>query len=265
MCKSSALLCRLSCILTSSNIQVQEVIQHEPDCKVYFALTKCDLLEQPPAFSSHTSNLEPSPQESGLHLISTLCHCLFLPHLSSTSLLFRVPCFRVTRLHVCLIEAHAARHEGQQQLHWCSCMEATDLAAFGGMSLCHVADQSELAATPDSGKGSFSSEEGATICQQEVSDDDISAYATSHQAQVFTTSAKTGIGVRRMFTTIAEDMAASTVQETQTQHIHRHVARPVTPTFMSSRPNTNPTSPLENPHKSTFTRTRKKYFQNCCF
>jgi hypothetical protein len=122
-----------------------------------------------------------------------------------------------------------------------------------------------LAATPDSGKDSFSSEEGIAICQQEVSDEDISAYAKLHQAQVFATSAKTGIGVRRMFSSIAQDLAAGTMQEPQGQHTHRHAARPVTPTFMSSRPGTNPSSPLENSHNSTYSRTRKKYFQNCCF
>ncbi|DBA94866.1 TPA: Ras-related protein Rab-24 [Trebouxia sp. C0004] len=169
---------------------VQEVAEHEPDCKIYFALTKCDLLEQLPGIGIDASHLEPSPQES---------------------------------------------------------------------------DQSNLAATPDSGKDSFSSEEGTAVCQQEVSDEDISAYAKLHQAQVFATSAKTGIGVRRMFSSIAQDLAAGTMQEPHVQHTHRHAARPVTPTFMSSRPGTNPSSPLENSHNSTYSRTRKKYFQNCCF
>ena len=127
------------------------------------------------------------------------------------------------------------------------------------------ADQSNLAATPDSGKDSFSSEEGIAICQQEVSDEDISAYAKLHQAQVFATSAKTGIGVRRMFSSIAQDLAAGTMQESHLQHTHRHAARPVTPTFMSSRPNTNPSSPLENSHNLTYSRTRKNHCQNCCF
>lgn len=129
----------------------------------------------------------------------------------------------------------------------------------------YIADQSELAATPDSGKDSFSSEEASVLCQQqEVSDEDISAYATTHHAQIFATSAKTGTGVRRLFSAIAEDMATSTTQDTQVQHTHRHAVRPVTPTFLNSRPGTNPSSPLENSHNSTYTRTHRKHFQDCC-
>jgi len=153
----------------------------------------------------------------------------------------------------------------QEQQRFCTARKA--LLGCSSCFDCLIcdADQSNLAATPDSGKGSFSSEEGIAICQQEVSDEDISAYAKLHQAQVFATSAKTGIGVRRMFSSIAQDLAAGTMQESQVQHTHRHAARPVTPTFMSSRPGTNPSSPLENSHNSTYSRTRKKYFQNCCF
>lgn len=68
-------------------MQVQEVTEHEPDCKVYFALTKCDLLEQPPAVGSNGSQLDPSPQESGassnllLQLCWTLCwYASLSPH-----------------------------------------------------------------------------------------------------------------------------------------------------------------------------------------
>ena len=46
-------------------IQAQEVMQHEPDCRIYFAMTKCDLLDQPPGIGNDGSTLEPSPQESG--------------------------------------------------------------------------------------------------------------------------------------------------------------------------------------------------------
>ena len=49
-------------------MQVQEVSQHEPECKVYFALTKCDLFEQFPAVGSASSQLMESPQESGSKL-----------------------------------------------------------------------------------------------------------------------------------------------------------------------------------------------------
>ena len=201
--------------------------EHEPDCKLYFALTKCDLLEQLPGIGTDASHLEPSPQESGTHS----SHC------SAATLL--------------LLDS-----DKRKALLGCSsCFDC----------LTCDADQSNLAATPDSGKDSFSSEEGIAICQQEVSDEDISAYAKLHQAQVFSTSAKTGIGVRRMFSSIAQDLAAGTMQESHVQHTHRHAARPVTPTFMSSRPGTNPSSPLENSHNSTYSRTRKKYCQNCCF
>ena len=33
-------------------MQVQEVAEHEPACKIYLALTKCDLLERPAALSN---------------------------------------------------------------------------------------------------------------------------------------------------------------------------------------------------------------------
>lgn len=46
-------------------MQAQEVAQHEPDCKLYFAMTKCDQLNQPPGIGNDSSTLEPSPQESG--------------------------------------------------------------------------------------------------------------------------------------------------------------------------------------------------------
>lgn len=46
-------------------IQANEVTQHEPECKIYFAMTKCDLLDQPPGVGTDGSTLEPSPQESG--------------------------------------------------------------------------------------------------------------------------------------------------------------------------------------------------------
>ena len=46
-------------------LQVQEVLHHEPECKVYIALTKCDLLEQFPAVGSDATQRMPSPQESG--------------------------------------------------------------------------------------------------------------------------------------------------------------------------------------------------------
>jgi len=68
------------------------VAEHEPNCKVYFALTKCDLLEQLPGVGTDASHLEPSPQESGtqsnhcpaaillLDLIQTAIHlCLLVP------------------------------------------------------------------------------------------------------------------------------------------------------------------------------------------
>ena len=84
-----------------------------------------------------------------------------------------------------------------------------------------TADQSDLAATPDAGRGSFISDEAVVVCQQEVPDKDISDYAKSHQAQVFATSAKTGTGVRRLFSAIAEDLATNTTQDTHTQ-VHRH-------------------------------------------
>ena len=128
-----------------------------------------------------------------------------------------------------------------------------------------AADQSELAATPDS-KGSLSSEEVASVCNQEVPDDDISAYAKSQHAQVFATSAKTGAGVRRMFLAVAEDLAANTAQETQAQHTHshRHTVRPALPTFMDSRAGANPSSPLDSNHNSAYQRTHRKYFRYCC-
>lgn len=127
------------------------------------------------------------------------------------------------------------------------------------------ADQSGLATTPDS-KGSLTSDEVPPSCSQEVSDDDISAYATSQHAAVFATSAKTGAGVRRLFVAIAEDLA-TTVQEPRVQHTHthRHTVRPALPTFMNSRPGTNPSSPLDSNHNSTYTRTHRNYFQSCCF
>ena len=46
-------------------LQAQEVTHHEPECKIYFAMTKCDLLDQPPGIGNDSSTLEPSPQESG--------------------------------------------------------------------------------------------------------------------------------------------------------------------------------------------------------
>ena len=46
-------------------MQAQEVADHEPECKVYFALTKCDLLDQPPGIGVIEADLEPSPHESG--------------------------------------------------------------------------------------------------------------------------------------------------------------------------------------------------------
>ena len=46
-------------------MQAQEVRQHEPDCRIYFAMTKCDLLDHPPGIGKNGSNFEPSPQESG--------------------------------------------------------------------------------------------------------------------------------------------------------------------------------------------------------
>ena len=135
------------------------------------------------------------------------------------------------------------------------------------MKLTHsfAADQSDLAATPDS-KGTLSSEEAVSVCNQEVSDRDIAAYAESHRAQVFATSAKTGAGVRKLFLAIAEDLATKTPQEAQAPHAHshRHTVRPVAPTFMNSRPGTNPTSPLDNNHNSTYSRTHRKHFQSCC-
>lgn len=30
-------------------MQAKEVTDHEPDCRIYFAMTKCDLLEQLPS------------------------------------------------------------------------------------------------------------------------------------------------------------------------------------------------------------------------
>ena len=128
------------------------------------------------------------------------------------------------------------------------------------------AEPSDLAATPDSGKGSLSSEEAISLSQQEVSDEDIALYAREHQAQVFATSAKTGVGVRRLFTSIAEDMAATAMPEDQIQHTHRsHTARPRTPTFMNSRAGTNPSSTLGSAHNATLSRTHRKHWSNCCF
>ena len=49
-------------------MQAQEVTQHEPDCKIYFAMTKCDQLDQPPGIGNDGSTLEPSPQDSGKQL-----------------------------------------------------------------------------------------------------------------------------------------------------------------------------------------------------
>lgn len=128
-----------------------------------------------------------------------------------------------------------------------------------------AADQTELATTPDS-HASLASEEVAPVCNQDVSDEDISAYAKSQHAEVFATSAKTGAGVRRLFAAIAEDLA-TTVQEAHVQHAHthRHTVRPALPTFMNSRPGTSPSSPLDGSHNSTYTRTQRKYFQYCCF
>lgn len=127
-----------------------------------------------------------------------------------------------------------------------------------------AADQTELARTPDS-HASLASEEVAPACNQDVSDEDISAYAKSQHAEVFATSAKTGAGVRRLFAAIAEDLA-TTVQEAHVQHAHthRHNVRPALPTFMNSRPGTSPSNPLDSNHNSTYTRTHRKYFQNCC-
>lgn len=127
-----------------------------------------------------------------------------------------------------------------------------------------AADQSELATTPDS-RDSLASDEVVPTCDQEVSDDDISSYAKSQHAAVFATSAKTGAGVRRLFVAIAEDLA-NTVQEAHVQHTHshRHTVRPALPTFMNSRPGTNPSSPLDSNHNATYTRTKRKYFQSCC-
>lgn len=50
---------------TQVTMQAQEVAEMEPDCKIYFAMTKCDLLDQPPGIGVGETNLEPSPQESG--------------------------------------------------------------------------------------------------------------------------------------------------------------------------------------------------------
>lgn len=47
-------------------MQAQEVSQNEPGCKIYFAMTMCDLLDQPPGIGTEGSSLEPSPQESGI-------------------------------------------------------------------------------------------------------------------------------------------------------------------------------------------------------
>ncbi len=217
-----------------------------------------------------------------LHLPSVIClssflvsapmhHTLNPPHRSQVRTPITVllpPCYHLTQTAMHMVLSVRATLFCKSNSNFCTGM-CTRKASLGCSSylncVTYDADQSNLAATPDSGKGSFSSEEGIAICQQEVSDEDISAYAKLHQAQVFATSAKTGIGVRRMFSSIAQDLAAGTMQESQVQHTHRHAARPVTPTFMSSRPGTNPSSPLENSHNSTFSRTRKKYFQNCCF
>ena len=127
-----------------------------------------------------------------------------------------------------------------------------------------AADQSELATTPDS-RDSLASDEVVPTCNQEVSDDDIFAYAKSQHAEVFATSAKTGAGVRRLFVAIAEDLA-NTVQEAQCQHTHthRHTVRPALPTFMNTRPGTNPSSPLDSNHNATYTRTKRKYFPSSC-
>ena len=143
------------------------------------------------------------------------------------------------------------------QCHSCTWEMLSDLRVWT------TADQSDLAATPDSGRGSFISDEAVVVCQQEVPDKDISDYARSHQAQVFATSAKTGTGVRRLFSAIAEDLAKNRTQDTHTQ-VHRHAAQPATPISMNSRLGTNPSSPLESSNRSTYTRTHRKYFQNCC-
>ncbi|KAL3162934.1 Ras- protein Rab-24 [Trebouxia sp. C0010 RCD-2024] len=172
----------------------QEVTHNEPNCKVYFAMTMCDLLDQPPGIGIDGSSLDPSPQDS---------------------------------------------------------------------------DQSGLATTPDS-RDSLVSDEVPPTFNQEVSDDDISAYAKSQHAEVFATSAKTGAGVRRLFATIAEDLATTTRQEPHVQHTHTHThrrtVRPALPTFMNHRPGANSaSSPLSSSHNPTYSRTHRKHFQNCCF
>lgn len=82
-------------------IQVREVAEHEPDCKVYFALTKCDLLEQLPGIGTDASHLEPSPQESGTP--SNHCSAVRLLLLDSDS-----------SEHDPFCEGYAVLHEQQQ-------------------------------------------------------------------------------------------------------------------------------------------------------
>lgn len=46
-------------------MQAQEVKHNEPNCKIYFAMTMCDLLDQPPGIGTDGSSPDPSPQDSG--------------------------------------------------------------------------------------------------------------------------------------------------------------------------------------------------------
>lgn len=122
-----------------------------------------------------------------------------------------------------------------------------------------------MAATPDSIPESEGSDEAApTRHQQEVLDSDIKIHAAFYHSKVYVTSAKTGIGVKQLFASIAEDLALGAGDIHVPQARQQHVVRPVSPHYLQSRPGTNPASPLGSSHNSTYSRTKRKYLPSCC-
>lgn len=128
-----------------------------------------------------------------------------------------------------------------------------------------LADQADMAATPDSMQGSDSSEEATPVRQQQqVVNADIKTYAAFYESKVFVTSAKTGIGVKQLFTAIAEDLASGAAEAQTPRLKHQHSVQPASPHYLQSRPGTGPSSPLASNHSSTYSRTKRKYLPSCC-
>lgn len=127
------------------------------------------------------------------------------------------------------------------------------------------ADQADMAATPDSMQGSESSEETTAVKhQQEVSSADIQTYAAFYQSRVFVTSAKTGVGVKQLFSAIAEDLAVGATEQQAPRLKHQHTVRPVSPNYLQRRSGPGSASPSASHHNSTYSRTKRKYLPSCC-